>query len=204
MCYNIATSAIRSVRCHHPLARVATPKKQKQIPMYLSFEECQRLLDATDKNHLFLLAFRDKAMLGTFIYTGIRRGELLALTMADVDFEARTLAVRNGKGGKGRVIPLYDELIELLRDWLELRPQCEHGLQEAFHRAKKAAGIDREGVTIHTLRHTFASSLLQNGADLVSIQRLLAHSSLDTTAIYRHVQMDGLREAVDKHPLSGN
>ena len=204
---------------HDPLARVSTPKKQHRTPTYLTIEECQRLLDATDKNHFFMLAFRDRAIVGTFLYTGIRRGELLALKTDDVDFEARTLAVRNGKGGKGRVIPLCDESIALLQDWLELRPERghdslfttrlgqplgKHGLQDAFCRAKEAADIKREGVTIHTLRHTFASSLLQNGADLVSIQRLLGHSSLDTTAIYLHVQMDGLREAVAKHPLSRN
>ena len=204
---------------HNPLARISTPKKQHETPTYLTLEECQRLLDASDKNHFFMLAFRDRAIVGTFLCTGARRGELLALKTDDVDFEARTLAVKNGKGGKGRVIPLCDESIALLRDWLELRPDCDHdvlfatrlgqplgkhGLQDAFSRAKKAAGIKREGVTIHTLRHTFASSLLQNGADLVSIQRLLGHSSLDTTAIYLHVQMDGLREAVARHPLSRN
>ncbi len=204
---------------HNPLARISTPKKQHRTPTYLTLEECQHLLDATDKNHFFMLAFRDKAILGTFLYTGIRRGELLALKLDDADLEACTLAVRNGKGGKGRVIPLCDEVIELLRDWLELRSECDHdvlfttrlgqplgkhGLQDTFCRAKQAAGIEREGVTIHTLRHTFASALLQNGADLVSIQRLLGHSSLDTTAIYLHVQMDGLREAVARHPLSRN
>ncbi len=176
------------------------------------------MLDATDQTYFFMLAFRDKAVLGTLMYTGIRRGELLALNTNAVDFQACPLTVKNGKGGMGRVIPLCEELMELLRDWLEPRPECEHdgvfttrsgqplgkhGLQDAFQRAKKAASIEREGITIHSLRHTFASLLLQNGADLVSLQRLLGHSSLDTTAIYLYVQMDGLREAVKKHPLAG-
>lgn len=202
----------------NPLAPLPTPKQRTRLPSCLTADECRRLLDATDHNHYFILAFRDKAILATFIYTGMRRGELLALRTRDVDFDAGVVTVNNGKGGKARVVPMCHELIEPLRDWLELRPPCDHdalfttrlgqplgkhGVQDAFSRAKAAAGIDREGVTIHTLRHTFATSLLENGADLVSIQRLLGHSSLDTTAIYLHVQMDGLREAVQKHPLSG-
>ena len=201
----------------NPLAPVSMPKRKRGIPTYLSPEECRRLLEATDQSHFFLLAFRDKAILGTFIYTGLRRGELLSLRLGDIDFDARTLTVRDGKGGKGRVVPLCEQLTDLLSDWLELRPACEHdalfttrrgeplskhGLQDAFHRARKTAGIDK-GATIHSLRHSFATALLQSGADLVSLQRLLGHSSLDTTAIYLHVQMDDLREAVARHPLAG-
>lgn len=203
----------------NPVAAVATPKPRVDAPVYLSPEECQQLLDATDANYYFLLAFRDKAVFGTFIYTGIRRTELLDLRLRDLDFDRRVLTVRNGKGGKARAIPMSDELIALLNDWLELRPRSDHdavfttrtgeplgrhGLYEAFRRACAAAGIKRQGVTLHTLRHSFATGLLQAGADLVALQRLLGHSSLDTTAIYLHVEMDGLREAVGKHPLGRN
>jgi site-specific recombinase XerD len=202
----------------NPVAPVATPKPEEKLPVYLSPEECQRLLDATDANHFFLLVFRDKAALGTLIYTGIRRSELLNLKLRDLDFGSNILTVRNGKGGKGRAIPMCGRLVELLEDWLELRPDCnhealftartgepfgKHGLYDAFRRARQVAGIDREGVTLHTLRHSFATNLLRSGADLVALQRLLGHSSLDTTAIYLHVEMDGLREAVERHPLLG-
>ncbi len=101
---------------HNPLSRISTLQKQHRTPTYLTLEKCQRLLDATDKNHFFMVAFRDKAILGTFLYTGIRRGELLALKLDDVDLEACTLAVRNGKGRKGRVIPLCGEAIAVLQD----------------------------------------------------------------------------------------
>jgi len=168
----------------NPVAPVATPKTEEKLPIYLSPEECQRLLDATDENHFFLLAFRDKAALGTLIYTGIRRSELLNLKFRDLDFDSNILTVRNGKGGKGRAIPMCDRLIELLNDWLELRPECDHeaafttrtgepfgrhGLYGAFKRAKKEAGIEREGVTLHTLRHSFATNLLKSGANLVAL-----------------------------------
>lgn len=200
----------------NPVAPVATPKTEEKLPVYLSPEECQRLLEATDANHFFLLAFRDKAALGTLVYTGIRRSELLNLKLRDLDFDSKVLTVTNGKGGKGRVIPMCDRLVELLEDWLELRPKCDHdvlltartgepfgkhGLYDAFRRAKQEAGIERQGVTLHTLRDSFATNLLRSGADLVALQRLLGHSSLDTTAIYLHVEMDGLRDAVSRHPL---
>jgi len=196
---------------------VSTPKLRRKVPNYLTPDECRRLLKATEQNHFFDLACRDKALIATLRYTGVRRAELLALDITDLDFEARTLTVRHGKGGRSRVVPLRDDLIALIRDWLELRPKCDHdrlftnrigqplgkhGLQDAFPRAKAAAEIERDGVTLHTLRHTFASALLQNGADLVSIQTLLGHASLDTTAVYLHVQMDGLREAVERNPIS--
>ena len=202
----------------NPVAPVAAPKTEEKLPVYLSPEECQQLLEATDANHFFLLAFRDKAALGTLVYTGIRRSELLNLNLQDLDFDNNTLTVRNGKGAKARDIPLCGRLVELRQDWLELRPACDHdavfttrtgepfgkhGLYDAFRRARRVAGIKREGITLHTLRHSFATNLLRSGADLVALQRLLGHSSLDTTAIYLHVDMDGLREAVDKHPLLG-
>jgi len=200
----------------NPLAAVTTPKRAQRLPVYLSPQECQRLLDATDSSYYILLAFRDKAVLGTLIYTGIMRNELLQLSLGDLNLDATTLTVRSGKGGKGRVIPMCGELVGLLQDWLELRPHCDHdalfttrtgeafgrhGLYDAFRRAFDAAGIRKEGVTLHTLRHSFATSLLPSGADLVALQRLLRHASLDTTAIYLHVEMDGLREAVNRHPL---
>lgn len=198
---------------------MSTPKLRRRVPNYLTPDECRRFLKATDENHFFDLAFRDRAILATLLYTGIRRSELVALRLTDVDLETRTLTVRHGKGGRSRVVPLRDDLIALLRDWLELRPDGDHdllftnrigqplgkhGLQEAFRRAVRAAAIERRGVSIHTLRHTFASTLLQNGADLVSIQTLLGHTSLDTTAVYLHVQMDGLREAVERNPVAAS
>jgi site-specific recombinase XerD len=203
----------------NPLGRVSTPKLRRRIPNYLTPDECRRLLKATDENHFFDLSFRDRAILATLLYTGIRRAELLALRLTGVDLQTRTLTVRHGKGDRSRVVPLRDDLIALLRDWLELRPDYDHdllftnrigqplgkhGLQAAFRRAVKGAAIERRGVTIHTLRHTFASTLLQNGADLVSIQTLLGHTSLDTTAVYLHVQMDGLRETVEKNPMAAS
>ena len=82
----------------NPVAPVATPKTEEKLPVYLSPEECHRLLDAIDANHFFLLVFRDKAALGTLIYTGMRRSELLNLKPCDLDLDSKALTVRNAKG----------------------------------------------------------------------------------------------------------
>ena len=201
----------------NPCGSISVPKKPRRLPTYLSVGECQRLLAATDTNYYVMLAFRDRAALSLLVYTGIRRSELLNLRLSDVDLQARWLRVTEGKGGKPRVVPLVAPAIAATGDWLEMRPECDHdyllcglsrkplgrkGLYELFSKTLDNAGIQRPGITIHSLRHTFASLLLQNGCDLVSIQRMLGHASLESTAVYVHLDMASLREAVQNHPLS--
>jgi len=107
---------------------------------------------------------------------------------------------------------------EVIAQWLEQRPQNghqqlltgrdgrplgTHGLNLLFHRAAKKAGLERDGVTLHTLRHSFATMLLHKRVDLVSLQRLLGHSTLESTSIYLHLDMSRLRDAVQAHPMAG-
>lgn len=114
-------------------------------------------------------------------------------------------------------MPMVDAVVESVADWLEFRPSCAHEflfttrlgnplhkdeLQKILRRALGEARIDRKGITLHSLRHTFASLLLQGGADLVSIQQLLGHTSIESTSMYLHVNTDSLRAAVGKHPLA--
>jgi len=178
------------------------------------------LLDAALKQRTAFCAFRDYAIIATFIYTGVRRGELLNLRLGDVDAEAKALRVERGKGRKTRIIPMVEELIEALEDWLQYRPACDHDylfstnrgnriyptrLQVIWKKTLKRSGLRRSGVSMHTLRHSFATLLLQSGqAALVSIQHLLGHSRLDTTAIYLHVDTSQLRDAIVGHPLTAN
>jgi len=157
----------------NPARRVSIPKVEQPLPRYLSVEE-----------------IRD---------TGMRRGELLNLRTGDVRFDDGIVRV-TGKGRKSRVIPLTDELIEALEDWLEFRQEdadhdhlftTTHGnriyasrLQRNWQSVLDRSGITASGVTMHTLRHSFATLLLKSGeCDLVQIQKLLGHSRLDTTAI---------------------
>lgn len=203
----------------NPSRKVSAPKTGQHIPEYLTPDECEALLDATDNQYYDSLATRDRAALTILIYTGLRRHELIDIRLSDVDLDARTLRVNRGKGNKSRLIPLVEEARQAIHDWLDERPQVDHdllltgrdgrplgthGLHLAFRRAAEKAGLDRDGVTLHTLRHSFATMLLHSQVDLISLQRLLGHASIESTAIYLHVDMTRLREAVDAHPMSGN
>lgn len=201
---------------HDPFFRVATPKKEPRPPVYLSADELARLLEAAERQSSIFLSFRDKAVLATLVFTGMRRGELLNLRVTSVDFEGQKLVVEKGKGNKTRVLPLALPLQEALRDWLDLRPQCDHaflfttqwgarmskyGLTSALRRALKRAGITKPGITLHKLRHSFACLVLQNGCDLYSLSEMLGHTRLDTTAVYLHATVEHLRSALACHPL---
>ena len=197
----------------NPLARVAKPKEPKRLPKSLTPKQCRSLIEATQETPHPLLAVRDRTIIGTFLYAGLRRSELQALELRDVNLLTMTIHVRNGKGARDRMIPISERLHDLLAEWLEVRPEGSasvfttqdgselsvRGLWAMFKRV--ADGAEVEDVTLHMLRHTFATSLLRNGVDLVSIQRLLGRSSLDTTAVYLNVQMEGLREAVNVAPF---
>ena len=149
-------------------------------------------------------------------YCELRRAEVRGLRVGDVDLKSGWLKVRNGKGVKDRLIPLLPAAGEIISDWLEFRPEVAHdylrtgregkplsvkGIMRAFELAKRRSGLVREGVTLHTLRHTFASLLLQEGCDLVSIKEMLGHADLATTSIYLHVCAPHLQAAVALHPL---
>jgi len=198
--------------------QVATPRRERSLPAYLGSEELRRLLDAALQQRTAFCAFRDYAIIATFVYAGLRRGELLNLRVADIDLAESTLRVVSGKGRKTRIIPMVPELNQALEDWLQMRAKFASGylfvtvrgnriypsrLQIIWKKVLSRAGLCRPGVTMHTLRHSFATLLLQSGkTDLVSIQHLLGHTRLDTTAIYLHVTSQQMREAVSAHPLS--
>jgi len=202
----------------NPCGQVMLPKKAKRMPAVLTLEEARRVLEVADNHECPWIGFRNRAMIAVFLFCGLRRQELADLKLSDVDLRSRWLKVRRGKGGKCRSIPLTPEVAEAISDWLEFRPEVDHdylltglgggrlekgGLRGAFRRVAKQAGVYRKGVTLHTLRHTFASLLLQEGCDLVSIQELLGHADLSTTAIYLHLDAAHLQGAVERHPLSG-
>ena len=200
------------------MGKVSTPRREKSLPIYLSKESLQKLLDAALRQRTAYCAFRDHAIMVTFIYAGVRRGELLNLKVGEADLSAGTLRVVRGKGNKTRIIPLMTELRQAIADWLEYRPPCGHDylfttnrgnriypsrMQIIWRKTLERSGIKQPGVSMHTLRHSFATLLLQTGnADLVSIQHLLGHIRLDTTAIYLHVDAQQLREAIAAHPLA--
>jgi site-specific recombinase XerD len=202
----------------NPCGQVVLPKKSRRMPAVLTLEEARRVLKVADDHACPWMGFRNRAIVAVLVFCGLRRQELIDVKISDIDLKSRWLKVRKGKGGKGRSIPLAPEAADAISDWLEFRPEVDHeylltglggrrldknGVVCVFRGIAKRAGVDRRGVSLHTLRHTFASLLLQEGADLVSIQELLGHSDLSTTAIYLHMDAAHLQGAVERHPLSG-
>lgn len=201
----------------NPCAGLVLPKKGRHMPAVLTVEETRRVLEAAGDHHDVRIGFRNRAVLHVLLFCGLRRQEVLDLHLADADLRSRWLKVRSGKGQKGRSIPLVPEAAEALQDWLEFRPQVAHdhlftgtggrrlgrnGLISLFQRVCNRAGVLRPGVTLHTLRHTFASLLVQHGCDLVSIKEALGHADLSTTSIYLHLDATHLQKGLAKHPLS--
>jgi integrase/recombinase XerC len=202
----------------NPLSTIRTPKQDKRLPKCLDLEQVQKLLDAPGDTDL--LAARDKAMLEVLYSSGIRVSELVDLDMADMDLQEGVLRVR-GKGRKDRLTPIGSQAIKALQRYFELRnadPKLasqttgrvflnKHGQSLSTRSVRRKldkylvqAGLD-PGISPHTLRHSFATHLLNNGADLRSVQELLGHQSLSTTQIYTHLSTGRMKEAYDgAHP----
>jgi integrase/recombinase XerC len=202
-----------------PSRMLRGPKLMRRLPNCLDKDEITRLFQAAERGSLGL---RDRAILETLYATGMRVGELCGLRVADYNPDAMEMRVW-GKGSKERIVllssPANDRLKEYLtKQWSQLsgkgEPQGDDPLflsremtplsSRSVHRLvlkhARAAGIDKP-ITPHTLRHTFATHLLEGGADLRVVQDLLGHSSISTTQIYTHVSLDRLRKIyMSSHP----
>lgn len=208
-----------------PALVLRTPKKREALPDVLDQRELARLLRAVDRDDVWQRHFRgrrerDKLILAVFAYAGLRHSELLGLDWGDVDLERRLLHVRKAKGGRQRKVPIHPALIPLFIDYIAIRaadpePALFVGVQggrlnstqlkHVFGRYVEAAGVGkRKRVTPHTLRHVFASELLDAGANLRQVQELLGHKHLDSTQRYIHVTAYGLRGAVKRLNFAGD
>jgi tyrosine recombinase XerD len=200
-----------------PTSTLSSPKVQRKLPNFLEVAEIEALLSAPDKEDI--IGLRDQAILELLYSTGMRVSELLALDLPDIDHLNTIVKVR-GKGKKERIIPIGGYAMSAIDKYLKERHKLkvkksnqalfvsERGnripdRQSINRRVKQyaqSAGI-KKNVTAHTLRHTFATHLLNAGADLRSIQELLGHEKLATTQIYTHVSADRLKEVYEKtHP----
>lgn len=194
-------------------------KTTKTLPKVLSVEEVDRLLNIECKTQY---DFRNKAMLELMYSSGLRISELLNLTITDIDLNNNLVKVF-GKGAKERIIPIGDYATNALNIYLsEYRVKLlkkgkntdiiflnNHGRKmsrSGFFKIIEKIAVDcgiKKNISPHTLRHSFATHMLENGADLRSIQELLGHENMSTTSIYTHVRSDLLRESYDKfHPRS--
>lgn len=208
----------RGVILENPADLILTPKQEKTIPVYLPVDDMFRLLDSIKKDTL--LGLRNCAIFETMYSCGIRVSELAGLNVFNVDFSGRTIRVV-GKGNKERIIPIGRKAIDSLKIYRErLREETEIGSGEngpLFLNKNRGRLTTRSiarilkklammcGLSIpvspHAMRHTFATHMLDAGADLRVVQELLGHKSLSTTQKYTHVSIDRLMETYDKaHP----
>jgi site-specific recombinase XerD len=190
------------------VAKVPWPRQPKRLPEVPSPEEIKSLLDAAP-------SLRTRAMLMLAYGAGLRLSEVASLRAADVDSQRGVLRVRSGKGRKDRITVLPPTLLDALRAWWRARPkggeplfpgrQADRGLShnaiaQRFNEAVAASGLTRR-MTFHTLRHAFATHLLEGGVDVVTIQALLGHASLHTTLRYlrlRAVHLERVQSPLER------
>jgi integrase/recombinase XerC len=205
----------------NPAKLVATPRKEKKLPVHLSIEDAVRFIETPDPETDF--GKRDRAILELLYATGVRVSELVQLDLRDIDFKNKLLRVF-GKRRKERIVPFGDPAARALQVYLDIRetflmnaPAAKRDAQPLILNyqgtrmttrsvgrlvekyIRLCAGI--HDISPHALRHSFATHLLDSGADLRDIQELLGHARLSTTQIYTHVSMEKLIEVYDKaHP----
>lgn len=199
-----------------PVKSVSTPKLEKRLPEFMDQKEVLKMLEKPAKDNS--LGIRDKAIMEVLYASGIRVGELVNLDTANLDLRSQRLKVL-GKGSKERLAPLGREAVHALERYLyTARPQLEINDQKALFLNYQGGRLSVRGVRFiinkylkqlamekhvspHTFRHSFATHLLEGGADLRSVQELLGHVQLSTTQIYTHVTKNRMKEIYDKcHP----
>jgi len=198
-----------------PVGIIALPRQWKQLPKYLSLEQIEKLLKAPDAERP--TGVRDRAMLEFLYATGLRVSELCAVDLSALKLDPGLVRVR-GKGGKERFVPVGRSALRAVQEYLEQgRPQILKGrgsrylfvtargsrmTRQAFWKLivqyGKQIGIWQK-LTPHVLRHSFATHLLEGGADLRSVQTMLGHADISTTQVYTHVMRTRLRNTVDEH-----
>lgn len=205
---------------YNPFTDVSSPKLDKTLPKFLYVEEIEILFDSI--NTSTLLGIRDYALLEFMYGTGVRVSELCSIKEKDVDYINKQIIVL-GKGNKERYLPLHDLIIDSLEEYISYaRPELQvknkkeisqnlflnnhggpltpRGVRDILSRLVKKAS-ETYKISPHMIRHTFATHLLNNGADLITVQELLGHSNLSTTQIYTHISNEQLkREYMDKFP----
>lgn len=209
-----------------PLVDVQLPKQERKLPVVLTIGQMEKLLAMPqevepDKRAKPWMALRDTAIMELFYSSGLRVSELVALDVEDADFLSETLRVL-GKGQKERMVPIGSHAMKAIQVYRseaqvhsgplfinknknpEKRRLSARAVQMLLKKYLDASGIGID-ITPHKLRHTFATHMLDHGADLRSVQNLLGHASLSTTQIYTHVTRERLREAYDAaHPRASS
>ena len=202
-------------------AELSSPKLEKVLPKFLYLEEIDKLFDSIKTDTV--LGKRDYALLEFMYGTGVRVSELCNIEIDDIDYVNRQVIVL-GKGSKERYLPLHELIIEALEDYvssarIELQSRNKLDISNKLFLNHHGSELSPRGVRVilekivsnasesfhispHMLRHSFASHLLNNGADLVTVQELLGHENLSTTQIYTHISDENMENAMRQNPLS--
>jgi integrase/recombinase XerC len=194
-----------------PARSIRSPRNERRLPSILQEDEVRRLIEfSLAPDDSTPAAKRDRAIFETLYSSGLRVGELVGLNWRDIDEELGMVMIRAGKGNKDRLVPLGEPALDALRAWRSAMPIAwepggpvitnlrggrltTRSVELILQRRIEAAGLSA-GVTPHGLRHSFATHMLGNGADLRSIQEMLGHTSLATTQRYTHVSVNHLKE----------
>jgi integrase/recombinase XerC len=203
----------------NPARELRRKRRIKRAPECFTEEEIKRILESIDMTPV---GRRDRAMFETLYSTGMRLGELKGLLVSDVDFREKEIVIRQGKGGKERIVPVGSRALAAIKEYLKVRyvfvfPERESerlflnrygngidsaGVRRSFYVWKIKAGVLTQGA-LHAVRHSFASHLLARGASLEMIRRMLGHEHLTTTQGYTGLSDDDLRKMYEKcHPRS--
>jgi integrase/recombinase XerC len=206
-------SAIES----NPMTLIRTPRQKKRLPKAIDVEQVEKLLSAP--NDKTLLGARDRAIMETLYSTGIRVSELVGINFGDIDETGQAIVIR-GKGRKERIVPLGTHAMAAIAHYLNILQNnnvanesadplfinkhttrlSTRSVRRKVSKYLEQVGLD-PSISPHTLRHSFATHLLDNGADLRSVQELLGHQSLSTTQVYTHLTTKRMRESYDQsHP----
>ncbi|MGZ5052063.1 MAG: tyrosine recombinase XerC [Methylobacter sp.] len=199
----------------NPAKHIQAPKQARKLPKTLDVDQVTGMLEAGASS---VLEIRDLAMFELFYSSGLRLSELSALDLNDLDLPDATLTVRQGKGGKSRVLPIGSKALAAIDNWLQQRASKIPAAETALFVSMRGTRLGQRNIELrlnqwcvkkgiaehihpHMLRHSFASHLLESSQDLRAVQELLGHSNIGTTQIYTHLDFQHLAEIYDKaHP----
>jgi site-specific recombinase XerD len=202
-----------------PMKDIEIPKVEKYLPTRLTRQDAMKLLEVV-YNYPYeyaYLRYRNHAIFSTFLFAGLRKSELLQLKLTDVDIPNLSIFVNQGKGNKDRILPMTYTLAESLKRYLIERKKLGRTCPEFFVSLNLNSGYTKNGLkrlvvkirkasainfTIHKLRHTFATLMLEGGCDIYSLSKMMGHSDIKTTTIYLSASAEHLRSQVSKHPLN--
>ncbi|GAB3910129.1 hypothetical protein GCM10028826_18200 [Mucilaginibacter boryungensis] len=203
----------------NPIIDIEIPKREKRIPPKLTKQDALKLLELVYHYpyEYSFLRYRNHAIFSTFIFAGLRKSELLGLKYADVDVDNLTIFIRQGKGNKDRIVPISHTLAQSLKRYIEQRKRLGKTNPEFFSSLRGNIGFTQNGLkklveqmreasrlpfTVHKLRHTFATLMLEGGCDIFSLSKMMGHSDIKTTTIYLAASAEHLRAQMTKHPLN--